>query len=322
MQRVYKVGWKRITGKGGVLEIVAEDNDNLYLVCSRCHEDSELFPLPITKPKRQASDLKTRVPCSCSNTYVWTEDQRRIQILRLCADIGYIFHGFVGKFKGNKTYLDLENPETGNRWDSCCLSNFLNNGRRDPSDVEYRKLKEVSLTDRVDTVERILRNEGIPQKITIHALSDIKMSYTSFNWVCIRGHRRVSTFNNFINHNQRCGDCHRINNSFSGFVNGVYEGRTYDNDFLYILRFEGVNETFIKIGRTFNLERRMVDTRSAAKGYSVSLIYLEQNLHFQIVERESYLLNKTKHLHYMPKNRFEGWSECRSVIPLEDIVIG
>ncbi|HDG1611393.1 TPA: GIY-YIG nuclease family protein [Vibrio cholerae] len=324
MKREYKVGWKRLTSCGATLEIVRENEDNLFIVCSRCHSDFELFPYPIVKPKTHIRKLKSKDPCGCVRSYAWSEAQRVIQIQRVCKNLGYIFHGFVGKFSGNKTYLDLENPETGNRWGSCNIANFLNNGRGDPIIGRQitTKARAISIEDRLQHVEEILKEEGIPQEITINTISKRGRSYTSFDWVCAQGHKRVSTFNNFINHNQRCGDCHHIDNNFSGFVGGVYTGRLDDNDFIYILGLENNEESFIKIGRSFNVDRRLIDIKTSAKSYKVSLLYLEKGNHSEIVERESYLLNKTKHLHHMPTNKFDGWSECRVNVLLEEIVTG
>ncbi|MCP3683628.1 MAG: hypothetical protein GY861_13155 [bacterium] len=184
MRKVYKVGWSKITPKGAVLTIIKENTDSsVDLHCSACNEDEELFPQPFNV--KSPSDLKSRCPCACARNYQWSEYQRTIQIERMCESRGYIFKGFKGSFNGNKTYIKLYNPVTGNNWEGCNIPNFLNNRRGDPvvgrkSLVEARAL---SIEDRVKQVEGILKTEGIQQEVELK--SECKQrSFSKFAWVC------------------------------------------------------------------------------------------------------------------------------------------
>lgn len=325
MRTVYVKGWKRQTSKGGTLEIINRDKDFIYTVCSLCHSDKELFPLPIKTPTSGVSDLKTKDPCSCSGRYRWSEVQRFIQVKRVCDSIGYIFHGFLGKFAGNKTYLDLESPASGNRWDTCNIANFLNNKRRDPSDKTYLSTKEIPLEERLYKVEHLLSLEGIPQKIDPTTLQiNNTQSHTKFVWYCKRGHKCETSFNNFINHGNRCGTCYKtvrsLDYGFRGFTDRYYAKYRDREDYLYVLQLENEVECFNKIGRTFNISQRMSAIRTKSP-YTVTVLYLEKNSHFNIYSREKKLLNDTIDQLYVPSTPFGGWTEARRIESLENLLI-
>lgn len=322
MKKIYKVGWSKITPRGGLLIIVKENEDrSVDLTCSICSEDKELFPQPFNI--KAPSDLKTRCPCACAKVYRWSEYQRAIQIERECEKRGYVFKGFKDTFRGNKTYIKLYNPSTGNLWDGCNIANFLNNKRGDP--VEGRKTlvesRALSVEDRIKQVEEILKREGIPQKIEIR-LECERRSFSKFIWVCKRGHETISTFNNFINHNTRCKECHHITNIFTGFVEGIYETKRYEDDYIYILRIKNSEESFYKIGRSFCPERRAIDIRSSLpKSYMVDILYLEKHKHEDCVKREKELLGSTLDKYYLPQTKFAGHTEARELFNIEDVTM-
>ena len=110
------------------------------LECETCSRDDELWPLgSITSLKGHL--VSNQIPCGCAFNPKWSEDQFKIKVQRECKTRGYIFHGFAEKFKGAKTYLDLYNPSTNNRWQSTRIHNFLNTGHGDPEEWK-QKLKE------------------------------------------------------------------------------------------------------------------------------------------------------------------------------------
>lgn len=123
------------TRKGGTLTVtgvskIKHSKDKYYKVeCSLCSQDQELFPEGFVATK---ANLKSgKIPCGCSSKYLWGEDQRIVQIKRLCKDKGYIFNGWVdGIYKKSSTRIKLFNPVTNNKWEPL-LNNFIL-GRGDP----------------------------------------------------------------------------------------------------------------------------------------------------------------------------------------------
>lgn len=131
------VGETLKTPKGGELKIVGDNNmRNQYkkflCVCSECKKDLELFPKLFSISPR--GFYKGHIPCGCSKTPRWTEYQYTIRVERKCKEIGYIFHGWSTVYTGSSnTKLKLENPSTGNIWETTSLSGFLLKGHKDPS---------------------------------------------------------------------------------------------------------------------------------------------------------------------------------------------
>lgn len=316
MKRIYKTGFKTKTPKNHTLEIIDEDDEFVYLLCSGCHQDSLLFPEPFKVKRESAKDLRCKCPCACSGKYRWSKEQREVQIKRLCESIGYIFHGFAEDFKGNLTKISLENTATGFSWKSCNIANFINCGKRDPS---IPRDKTISLEDRISQVEKVLEEEGNHQTIdrSTIKLSSVKMSYTAFTWFCEEGHSCRSKFSTFLSQGRRCNTCRLLKMKKLDKFTSYYEDSKNEDDYLYIMKLE---ERLLKIGRSFHPERRRKEIKSAS-GLDVEILYLEKSDHKSIFQREEELLLKTEGFQFEPETdkRFQGWTECR-VCTLEDIL--
>lgn len=124
------------TPKGGVLTVVGWDGDRIgtgkkkYTVeCNICSKDIELFPNGFKSIK--STLVSGQIPCGCSVGTRWSEYQYDVKVKRKCKEKGYIFHGWEGGFKGNRTKLILENPATENIWGTTNISNFMR-GQGDP----------------------------------------------------------------------------------------------------------------------------------------------------------------------------------------------
>lgn len=131
------VGKTLKTPKGGEFKIVGDNNmrgkyKKFWCVCSECKKDLELFPefFSITPN----SFYKGYTPCGCSRSPRWTEYQCIIRINRKCKELGYIFDGWATVYiDPSNTKLRLENPSTGNIWETTSISGFLLRGHKDPS---------------------------------------------------------------------------------------------------------------------------------------------------------------------------------------------
>lgn len=136
------------TPKGGVLTVVSDKGQKgskkrYDLTCSICSKDVELFPEGFKGIKGNL--VKGQIPCGCAKIPKWNECQYKIKVQRECKKRGYVFHGWVGEFRGVHTKLDLENPKTGNKWGSTGISDFMQ-GRGDPEEKRL-KVKEANTVD-------------------------------------------------------------------------------------------------------------------------------------------------------------------------------
>lgn len=78
--------------------------------CSVCSLDEELFPYGSIKGYKSHIN-KGHVPCGCSKTYRWSEQQSTVRIERLCNELRLVFIGFTEQYKGHKTKLTIYSPE-------------------------------------------------------------------------------------------------------------------------------------------------------------------------------------------------------------------
>lgn len=112
------------TPKGGVLTVVGVRNGNrrcgkrrskYILKCSLCSLDEELWGYGSILSEKGNLGIG-QIPCGCSKTPRWSENQVKVRVSRTCKDRGFIFNGWVGEYKGATTLLDLEDPSIGLRW--------------------------------------------------------------------------------------------------------------------------------------------------------------------------------------------------------------
>lgn len=156
------VGSEFPTPKGGTLTItgVVENKERTInrkkrqcyfsVECSLCSKDTELFPEEFISTKDNL--VRGKIPCGCANIPKWTESQNKIRVQRECIKRGYVFHGWFGDYKGNKTKLDLENPETGSRWNNTDLNHFFR-GHGDPVEGIIKIKYSVTKGDSIHTQE-------------------------------------------------------------------------------------------------------------------------------------------------------------------------
>ncbi|CAM0052098.1 endonuclease [Vibrio phage 184E37-3b] len=149
------VGTTFDTPKGSVLTVTGVSGKSktgvalFSLMCSICSLDEELWSFGSIKGNKN-NIVKGGYPCGCAFNPKWTEEQYKIRIQKECKERGYVFHGWSGEFKGQKTKLDLENPTTGNRWKSTNISNLFS-GANDPAEKDGR----IGLANSVDTLQHI-----------------------------------------------------------------------------------------------------------------------------------------------------------------------
>lgn len=140
------------TPNGGVLTVVGWDGERsgrtkkYTIECSICSKDTELFLDDFKSTKGHL--VNGYVPCGCAKSPRWSEYQYKVRVQRECRVRGYIFHGWVEKFKGCKTKLDLENLKTGNRWGSTNIDRLMR-GKGDPEEGKLKRKESKTLDDNV-----------------------------------------------------------------------------------------------------------------------------------------------------------------------------
>lgn len=121
------IGSQFITPKGGVLTVIGVINEvkpKFGLTCSICSKDEELWPEGSIKMSKSCL-IRGRSGCGCSDRVVWTTEQYEIKIKRICKEKGYVFHGFYGKWRNNKTKLILECLNDGNKWKTTSIIKLI-----------------------------------------------------------------------------------------------------------------------------------------------------------------------------------------------------
>ena len=93
---------------------------------------------------------------------------------------------------------------------------------------------------------------------------------------------------------------------------GYYPLRSEETDTLYLLKLTDNHETFYKIGRTFNLDKRVKEL-ARYSGYSIGLIGFLKDNHEKVFSLEQrLLLNDLLSWKYTPFKTFGGSRECFS----------
>lgn len=124
---------------------------------------------------------------------------------------------------------------------------------------------------------------------------------TKFRWVCSKGHENYTRLNNFLV-GQRCsGPCKYEN--MPRINDGVYLGRERDKDNLYLLNLYNLNESFLKIGRSFDILSRVGDFQAV---YDVDILAVVSDEHLYIVSLEKEIHSKLHEAHYTPSISFKG----------------
>lgn len=385
------------TPKGGVLTVVGvhgKDSKGSILFdvhCSVCNADIELHPKNFVSSKAKLT--RGLVPCSCSNKFRWTEYQYKIRVKRECDKRGYLFHGWSEEYNKSKTHLDLENPKTGNRWDSTCIGKLLI-GRGDPLEWVERFRKIVTIDDNIHIKKFMetgkfltgteffrsdrLDNSGfktywkyicpscsndeyvennictgvfegslsglkagqpscrctknyrwsqeqreyqINKICDEEGLSFIGWSYeggytdsnSKFKWVCSQGHSCETSTSCFISIGSRCAYCAR---GICGYY-GYYPERKDEKDYLYILKFNG---EYIKVGRSFELNRRLKDLsrESGIPKGEIKILQIMTGTHKEVYDTEQWLheeLTERGFYHHESSWTVETFTiDCESVL--------
>lgn len=242
------VGWK---SEDGMLEVVAllekSKNSKFKVVCHKCKEDKELFPLGYFVSTKSHL-INGKIPCGCSKKPNWTQEQYLV-LARRAAQGRFIVHGFSEEFHGAYTKLNLECLIDGNKWQAR-ISKVINDGTGcHKCNIDCQRTDEQEALAKCTAICTI---EGY--KI-IGFVEDYRNALKSrFEYFCPKHGKQNVSYNHFVNSGTRCKGCWIDRQKESGNGNGYYPERKDEQDFLYVLDFDN---KFIKVGRSFDVERRL-----------------------------------------------------------------
>lgn len=128
---------------------------------------------------------------------------------------------------------------------------------------------------------------------------------TRFEYLCQTHGKQNVSYDNFVNSGSRCGGCWRDRQKELGNGNGYYPERKDEQDFLYILGFDN---KFVKVGRSFDVERRIPELQKESGIQEIIKLRI-----FTATHQEIY--NYEQELHSELRNRgfqhYVDWStEC------------
>lgn len=129
------------------------------------------------------------------------------------------------------------------------------------------------------------------EHLTYYGLKDSSKfdNRSKFKWVCKEGHECCTSIETFCK-GTRCSKCHRNEQKAQGYVNGYYEDKQDVLDFLYCILFK--KGGYIKVGRTFDIEKRITHTRTGLLVKSnheykdIEILSLMQGTHKEVYKIE------------------------------------
>jgi hypothetical protein len=156
----------------------------------------------------------------------------------------FIVHDFAEKFHGQKTKLNLECTVDGHKW-TASIDNVINGGNGCPRcSGKYIQTEQEAL----EKCSEICRKMNY--KVLGFVGKYVGTHKTRFEYECnSHGIQNVS-YHDFVHGGRRCKQCARE----SGNGNGYYPDRKDEQDYLYVLDFDG---KYIKVGRSFNVDERI-----------------------------------------------------------------
>lgn len=128
---------------------------------------------------------------------------------------------------------------------------------------------------------------------------------TRFEYVCPKHGIQNISYNDFVHSGSRCSGCWRDKQKELGNGNGYFPERRDEQDFLYILDFDG---KFIKVGRSFDVERRLGELQKDSGIQDIIKLRIFTATHQEIYDFEQELHNELRERNFQ---HYVGWSmEC------------
>ena len=152
-------------------------------------------------------------------------------------------------------------------------------------------------------------------------VTDVNGKFLSFSrnteveYLCSNNHHVKVHYNSFVNDGDGCRQCYNLYHRSLG----LYPKRKEDPDTLYVILLSNIEECFVKVGRSFNLDKRLRDYELA--GYEISSMFIVEDTHTNIYDLEQEILQFFKDFRYKPLTYFKGGKyECLPSDLLQDII--
>lgn len=286
------IGWKSEDSGLEVVELLERGKHPKYkVVCNVCSKDPELFPLGYFISTK--SDLKRGVkPCGCSKAPRWKGWQYLILANRAVENKNIVIHGFTEDFKGVNTRIACECTLDQKLWQPT-LAQIIHKEHGCPECVKST-LREMKKTPELVVIERCKTICNEMNYSFIGFPDGYKNAKSKLEYKCSVHGLQTIDYDHFCR-GSRCGLCWREKQNELGFGNGWYPERAEEQDFLYVLNFD---EQYIKVGRSFDLERRMgpreLQKESGISNIKILSVYTakhgvtyptEQEIHAELRER-------------------------------------
>lgn len=278
------IGWKSEDGNLEVIDIVEKCKRTKFkVICHKCKDDKELFPLGYFVSQK-VHLVNGKKPCGCAFNPKWNKDQFLILARRALQD-KFIVHSFSGEFHGSRTKLNLECLVEGHKW-VASIYKVINNGTGCPKcSNKYRPTEQEAL----DKCKIICETEEYE---SLGFVDGYKNTYSRFEYKCQKHGIQNVSYNSFINNGCRCKGCWKEKQKelLSGFY-GYYPERKDEVDFLYVLDFDS---KFLKVGRSFNIDGRIVNLKSVSKIKKIHKLRIFTATHQEIYDTEQEILEELR----------------------------
>lgn len=289
---------------------VSKGHKRFIVVCSRCLEDdNKLFASKVENLQVATTIYKIQkgeTSCGCNKR------GRNKVLLSLGIDdyIGkkfeYVsntlevvrYHSGVGNKKKYELYCNVCSKDTELWPKGSILSTMANLNRPTNKPCCGCNPDKVRWTEEQYKVrvQRICKEKGLTFKGWFEHFNKNAKS-TRLNLFCdIHGLSTNTRLEKFLSREGGCRECSQQEGKW-----GYYKERLKHQDYLYLLKGEGRDEIFFKIGRSFDPKRREKQHRSLS-GYVFSIVGLLSDTHETIYKKELRLKKVLKHLSYEPSN--------------------
>lgn len=278
------VGWKSPDGKLTVISIIQKSRHTTFkVICTECSKDKELFPNEYFISTK--SNLKKgRKPCGCSKQPKWKDWQYLILARRVGEKKGFVVHGFVGKYNGNKSKIRCQCIKDKYCWDATINNIITHKSGCKKCSNRYSPTFDEALSKCVDICKEMNYD-------FLGFVGEYINIYSRFEYLCqVHGKQNVS-YTKFVKSGNRCPACRKEEQKESGKLYGYYPERKNEQDFLYVLNFD---DKFIKVGRSFDVKIRISQLKRQAKIKNIKKLYILTGTHHEIYDLEQELHNELR----------------------------
>jgi len=157
-----------------------------------------------------------------------------------------------------------------------------------------------------DKIAILCKNEGYT---FIGWVDGNDSKYSKFEWYCEKNHKNSTMAKGFLKAGHRCDICNF----------GFFRRNAQALDHLYLIKLDNENESFIKIGRTFDLQKRMEEFKEV--GYVATILSNVRANHETIFKLEQTYHKALADYQYIPTIKFVGWTECYNEVVLSELKV-